>query len=278
MADLGRTLDAFLNASTGLFRNGRGISAQDLRDFVVSVWYIGRGHEYGLTLSNNPTDPTNDIDIAVGQTWDVGTDTLLRLTSGLTKRLDANHAVGTNQGFLDTGSKANSTWYHVYLIRRSDTGDVDALASTSGTSPTMPSPYDQKAHIGWLLTDGSGVIRPFFHKGKRWYWTAAILDLTTTSPTNTTLQTMSVPPGERVEWNGTIFVTNTYTNIRGSVGPGDGSSGNTCPIYSQVSGVTHTSHARTLTNTSGQLRYDVGNTAGWTSTGFALTTTGWVRL
>lgn len=42
MADTARTLSAFVNASTGLFKDGdpRSISAQDLRDFVVSVFGV----------------------------------------------------------------------------------------------------------------------------------------------------------------------------------------------------------------------------------------------
>lgn len=228
-------------------------------------------------LSNNVADPTNDVDISAGVKWDNGNDVLLDLTGALTKRLDASWSAGTNQGGLDTGSKANSTWYHVYLIGTTG-GTVDVLFSTSGTSPTMPGGYSYKAHIGWVYSDASGIIRPFLHEGRNWYWSAIVVDLTTTSPTNTTLQEMSVPPGERVEWFGTIFVTNTSPNIRGSVGPGDGSSGNTCAAYSQVASVAHTTHARTLTNTARQVRYDVGNTAGWTGSGFALGTAGWTRL
>jgi len=72
---------------------------------------------------------------------------MMTLASGLTKRLDANWAVGTNQGGLDTGSIANTTYY-VWLIQRSDTGVVDALFSLSSTSPTMPSNYDRKRLVG----------------------------------------------------------------------------------------------------------------------------------
>jgi hypothetical protein len=39
---------------------------------------------------------------------------------------------------LDTGTEANSTWYHVFVIAKDDS-TVDALISTSATAPTMPS-------------------------------------------------------------------------------------------------------------------------------------------
>ena len=48
---------------------------------------------------------------------------LLSLASAYTKTTSA-WGVGTGNGSLDTGSIANSTWYHVYLIKRVDTGVV----------------------------------------------------------------------------------------------------------------------------------------------------------
>lgn len=148
-----------------------------------------RGHIHGLTLSNNASDATNDIDIAAGNAWDNTNDVLLDLTSGLTKRLDATWAVGTNQGGLDTGSKANSTWYHVWLIRRSDTGVVDVLFSTSVSSPTMPTNYDQKRRIGSIYVQSSGAILPFTQRGDIFSATSGftILSGATPSATNLTL-------------------------------------------------------------------------------------------
>lgn len=86
---------------------------------------------YGLTLSNNATDATNDIDIAVGKCRDI-TDTVdMALAAALTgKQLDVAWAVGSSAGFLDQGSIANAT-YHIHLIKRSDTLVVDAIASLS---------------------------------------------------------------------------------------------------------------------------------------------------
>lgn len=156
-----------------------------------------RGQLYGLALSNNGTDANNDIDVAVGNAWDAGTDALLELTSGITKRLDASWAVGTNQGGLDTGAKANSTWYHVWLIRRSDTGVVDVLFSTSASSPTMPSNYDQKRRIGSVVTNGSGAIRPFVQDGDQFSMADVQILGGTTPPTSPTLLTVISPAGIR---------------------------------------------------------------------------------
>lgn len=89
------------------------------------------GHLFGLTLSNNGTDPTNDIDVAVGNCRDITDAMDMILAAELTgKQLDAAWAVGSNAGFLDQGSIANAT-YHVHLIKRSDTGVIGAIASLS---------------------------------------------------------------------------------------------------------------------------------------------------
>jgi len=155
-----------------------------------------RGYIDGLVLSNNVGDPNNDIDISVGSCRDDGDSADLILAEGLTKRLDAAWAVGTGLGGLDTGSKANSTWYHVWLIKRSDTNVVDALFSISATAPTMPANYDIKRRIGAILTDGSGNITTFYQYGDRFDWNAAVSDYSAAAPNNSlTAVTLTVPTG-----------------------------------------------------------------------------------
>lgn len=125
-------------------------SGQNKRaDFSSFGGGLPQGHLFGLTLSNNGSDATNDIDIATGRARDGGNTADMVLASALTKRLDAAWAVGTNQGGLDTGVIANTT-YHIWLIKRSDTGVVDVLFSTSASAPTMPTNYGLKRRIGSL--------------------------------------------------------------------------------------------------------------------------------
>lgn len=120
------------------------------------------GALFGCVLSNG-TDATNDIDITAGK-WRDSTDAVnLILTSAVTKRLDAAWAVGTGNGGLDTGAIADTT-YHIWLIKRSDTGVVDALFSASATSPTMPASYDFKRRIGSIIR-ASAAILPFTQNG-----------------------------------------------------------------------------------------------------------------
>lgn len=111
----------------------------------------------GLTLSNNVADAVNDIDIAAGAAMDTTSVKLMRLAAGITKRLDAAWAVGTNQGGLDTGAIANVT-YHMFLIMRPDTGVVDVLFSASATAPTMPANYTLKRRIGSIIRKTNAIL------------------------------------------------------------------------------------------------------------------------
>lgn len=158
------------------------------------------GHLNGLTLSNSGGDPTNDLDIAAGSARDSTNAVNIALVAGLTKRLDAAWAVGSGNGGLDTGSIANTT-YHVWLIKRSDTGVVDALFSASATAPTMPANYDYKVLIGSILRESAAIVLftqvgPFFQR------TTAVLDVSANNPgTSAVLRTLSVPDGIKVRAN-----------------------------------------------------------------------------
>lgn len=174
-------------------------TVQEAIDELASSGSAPKGHIYGLTLSNNGSDANNDIDIATGEAVDNSTSVLMQLSSSLTKRLDASWAVGTNQGGLDAGSKAASTTYHVWLIRRPDTGVVDALFSTSATSPTMPTNYTQKRRIGAVRTDGSGNILAFSQVGDQFLWRNVNTDVNVTNfGTTATNFTLTVPTGVKV--------------------------------------------------------------------------------
>lgn len=156
------------------------------------------GFIYGLTLSNNGSDATNDIDIAAGVCADGSNAKIMALTSSLTKRLDASWAVGTNQGGLDTGSIANTT-YHVWLIMRSDTGVVDALFSESAASPTMPANYDYKRRIGSVLRESSALVT-FVQSGDEFMRKSPVQDLGGNSlGTSAASRTLSVPSGIKVD-------------------------------------------------------------------------------
>lgn len=181
---------------------------------------VPRGHIYGLALSNNGTDATNDIDIAVGQTASADTSPVLMvLASALTKRLDASWAVGTNQGMLDgtesvAGTPDTSTWYHIWLIRRSDTGVVDVLASESATAPTMPTNYDAKRRIGAIYRTSGAAIRAFSQIGDEFTWATPVLDYSGTNPgTSQVSHTLSVPSGLNMTAIVNVLAANTASAV-----------------------------------------------------------------
>lgn len=150
----------------------------------------------GLTYANNGTDPTNDIDIAVGGAMDSTSARMMVLGSALTKRLDANWAVGTNQGGLDTGS-ASDTDYYIWLINRSDTDVTDVLFSTSATAPTMPTNYNYKRLIGWFKRASGAIVAFKTYEteggGLNLMWTAPTLDINTTLSTSRRTDAVKVP-------------------------------------------------------------------------------------
>lgn len=135
---------------SGLSSGTRTLKVPDINGSLATV---PRGHIFGLTLTN-AADATNDIAVAAGEAASDDTaPTSMVLGTLIAKRLDASWAVGTGGGGRDTGSIANAVWY-IWLIRRPDTGVVDALLSLSATSPTMPTNYTEKALIGEVTRAG----------------------------------------------------------------------------------------------------------------------------
>lgn len=252
---------------------------------VVNLVGLPAGYIYGLTLSNNVSDATNDIDISTGKCRDSTDAVNLVLASALTKRLDAAWAVGTNQGGLDTGAIANTT-YHIWLIKRSDTGVVDALFSASASSPTMPANYDYKRRIGSIVRTGAA-IKGFVQDGDEFTWKVPVQDVNAANPgTSAVTRTLTVPIGIRVKAKlsaGGYMVTNFSTDYTGAIFISDLSITDTA-----ASNAAFTAYAfgadtgsafiggtlEVFTNTSGQVRsrleHSVANTT------LIINTLGWI--
>lgn len=234
-----------------------------------------KGHIFGLTLSNNASDATNDIDIATGEAASTETNPVLMvLALGLTKRLDALWAPGTNQGGRDTGSIANTT-YHVWLIQRSDTGVVDVLFSASATSPTMPANYDRKRRIGSIKRESAAIVA-FWQNGDV-FRRAAAIDRNSTAATASILLTLSVPTGivvaPIVHMSASVGASGALAILLGSAASGSasiqvaGSAGNGW-VLSVIPTVFYS-------NTSAQIYYAQSN-SGVGPDSNTLTTLGWI--
>jgi uncharacterized protein DUF5907 len=147
----------------------------------------------GLTLST--AGPSSTFTIAAGGASDTTNTALMSLASAYTKTT-ASWAVGSTNGGLDTGAIANSTWYHVYLIERTDTGVVDVLFSTSASSPTMPTNYTLFRRIGAMKTDGSARWTLFTQIGDRFLWSAMVTDVAVVNQSTTAiLYPLTTPAG-----------------------------------------------------------------------------------
>lgn len=231
-----------------------------------------------ITLSNNATDPTNDIDVGAGWfNFDDGSGQAYY--SGGTGQLDI--VFGTNNGMLDTGAIANTT-YHLFLIYNPTTLVSKILASTSVSSPTMPSGYTKKARIGSIIR-ASGAILAFTQSDKRFMHRLNRLDRSTTlaAPASPTNLSLTVPSGLSIDALVTVYVQElgsvggavlvcdpNYTDLNASLTnfsalistPGGSQQANTTTLHP------------IRTNTSAQVNIDGSNT----TVSLGVITNGWI--
>lgn len=235
------------------------------------------GYLFGLTLSTAGSSAT--FGIAAGTANNSTNVSLMTLSSAYTKTTSA-WAVGTGNGALDTGAIANSTWYHVFLIQRPDTGVVDVLFSLSATSPTLPTNYTLFRRIGSMKTNGSALWTKFYQVGNDFLWDVPGSDMNTgTVSTTAVLITLSVPTGIQVIPNTDFFVNvstvNTAVYLITSPEVPDTAPTTTPNNFTFITSINvflPTAHPYLRTNTSGQIRARCNITTGGT---FFATTMGW---
>lgn len=234
----------------------------------------------GFTLTNNASDATNDIDFAAGKCRD-STNRLNLIGSAMTKRLDAVWVAGTNQGGLDTGSIANTT-YHCFAILKTSDHSVDYLFSASPTAPTMPSGYTRFRRIGSIIRSG-GTILGFTQRGDEFLLLTQVLDVNVADPgTGYDLRTLTVPVGIQVGALicGTLYDATPGSSVQLSVlSPDQGSAdvGIMAYIISNGGGTAASSPVTTnrpiRTNTSSQIKTKLNVSNG--DIGMLMYTCGW---
>lgn len=191
----------------------RGLFHAVAADTVVLVSYfrnsaasrgLSRSYLTGLKLSRDAGDTDHDINILPGECRDSTNKHDIVLTSEITKMLgpsSADWVVGDDAGGLDgtessAGTPDASTWYHLHLIRRNDTGVVDALASESATSPSLPTGYDVFRRIGSVLMDSSANILAFVQDGDYFRHVTKLMQSGSANPgTNAVTQVVDTPLG-----------------------------------------------------------------------------------
>jgi hypothetical protein len=251
----------------------------------ISVLTLATGLPLGVTVPNALTGCTMStagssatMSIAAGLVAD-STNAAMMTLAAIAKTTSA-WTVGTAAGGLDTGTIANSTWYHFYVIRRPDTGVVDALFSLSASAPTLPANYTQFRRIGSAKTNGSAQWTKFVQVGDEFLWDAAVLDVNSTTQSSTAvLYALSVPPSVQVQafYNALSSDPGTPSLLFTSPDESDQAPSASASPLNSINGISNaTGNAggeyRTRTNTSAQIRVRATAAVAF----FRIATRGWV--
>lgn len=177
-----------------------------------SVAVLG-GHLFGCALSNNASDPSNDIDFTAGQcASDDATEAnrIILSPAAMTKRLDATWQASTGQGgrLSSDALGASATW-HCFAFKPAASPD-DYFFSTS-VNPTPPS-GTKKRRIASLLKGASAWLS-FDQQGNTFTLKTRRTDFTVANPgTSAATRTLSYcPTGVNVEAILNIYVAGIAT-------------------------------------------------------------------
>ena len=247
----------------------------DLLD-AASLTTLLRGTLSGCQLSNNGGSPNTKIDISAGVAQDSANAGTMVVTA-IIKDISAVWAVGTNGGGRGTGVPlSTSTWYHVFVIKRTDTGVVDAYFDTSASAANIPSPYTWFRRVGSVKTDGSSNLIAFTQDGDDFMWQTPVVDLSAGGSATAVSLTVSTPLGVRTKGlfqllcsgGGVLGYVSDLANV-------DLAPSITVSPLAQLGNATTTGTGGLVpvhTNTSSQIRYRNSSASGT----FYLATYGWV--
>jgi hypothetical protein len=166
-----------------------------------------RGQLGGLTLSTAGSSAT--FSVAAGEAADSSNAYLMVLSSALSKTTSA-WSVGSAAGALDAGAIAINTWYHVYLIKRTDTDTVDVLISLSATTPALPASYTLFRRIGAIRTDGASQWTKFVQRGDEFVLDTPVQDISVSAQPASSVDYVlpSAPLGISVQVILHVYMTN----------------------------------------------------------------------
>lgn len=259
-----------------------------LASLLVSGTGLFTGSLFGLRLSNYAGDLTNDIEVAVGSARNLADTYTMILSSALIKRIDAPWAVGTNQGMLATGVAVTNTTYHIFLIRRPDTGVVDIAADTSVTGANIVTNtnvnYTHIRRIGSIVRI-AGFNQRFYQIGDKFLLNAPVVEVNLSNPgVNPVTPTLtSIPAGLEIDAmlsgyagdTSPVTTTNIYISSPNQAATSPGIGGLTMVIGSSAGDVYFTGYQiDIMTNTSRQIRYEFSTST--TGHGFYIQCNGWI--
>lgn len=135
LSDVGNTITARANIGAAASGANGDITSLNAITGLAGGAFPFRGYIDGLTLSNDVGTPNTIIDIAAGAAA-ADDATQIMSTTALTKTT-SGWAVGSGNGGLDAGSFPASSFLFAYLIKRTDTGVVDALLSLAPNASSV---------------------------------------------------------------------------------------------------------------------------------------------
>lgn len=219
---------------------------------------VPRGYIDGCTIT---VASTTTFTVAAGQTTSSDNTTVMNLASALTKSSAGTWVAGNNQNGLDTGTVANSTWYHVFVIFNPTTLVTDVLFSTSPSSPSLPSGFTKFRRVGSLLTGASTApFVSYVQNGDRFDWLVPVTSISgVVGNTTGHLSALQTPlgvitegilSGEMVDsGSGILYLSNpAQTDVAAS----------SSALIAQ--GASSAFGARIQTDTSSNIRYRVSTT------------------
>jgi hypothetical protein len=192
--------------------------------------------------------------------------------------------VGRRLQFTVTaGTVYGNTWYHFFLIQRTDTGLTDVIFSTNAAVPALPANYTYYRRIGSGRTNGSGQWTAFTQDGDYFRWAASVNDVGTTNPGAVAVTpTLTVPTGVNVTamLNATLIDTAAagYVALLSDLSANDEAPAATGAPLAQLITQAGNQYAawggQIRTNTSAQIRYRLNASAA--STSIRIATYGWI--
>jgi hypothetical protein len=215
----------------------------------------------GLILSNDATSPNTVIDIDVGSACSDDGTTMMVLGAAWTKTLAGPWTAGSGNAGLDTGTVAVATWYHVFLIERTDTSVVDVLFSTSPTAPMMPANYIKKRRIGSVATAAApSTIQQFLQTGDFFLWKNPLPVLSNANfGVGMTNLTVAAPPGVRTIALITVYLASPSAGVNTMIyaTESNGQANNSINLF-QGAGLGAGSDFQILTNTASNVAFYSG--------------------
>lgn len=230
-----------------------------------------RGYIDGFQTRRDLADTDHIIEIEAGIARDsTNTRTMERTTQISKSILGGTWVEGDNNGgFPSALTLTAGETYHVFLIRKTSDGSIDAGFDTALNAANLlldATGYLEFLLIWSIILDGSSNIESYIQHGSYNVWTTPRLDVDLTDPALTEIiHTLDfVPKGISVEADVGITLSPTSTSNPGTeliYGPGDGDSlptpvlGSTA-VFGSMRGDARTIEGavRILTNTSRQIR------------------------